>query len=69
MIQRRTFLVALAAGLAGGVADSHAQDVGQWYPLVGDNGRPVANTRLPVELTQDVVDLQARSGSDRKAGR
>jgi protein-disulfide isomerase len=57
MTQRRTFLVALAAGLAGGVADSHAQDVGQWYPLVGDNGRPVANTRLPVELTQEVEDL------------
>jgi protein-disulfide isomerase len=48
-------LGALAAGL--GSARAFAQDVGQWYPLTGDDGRPVANTRLPVELTSEVDDL------------
>jgi protein-disulfide isomerase len=57
MIGRRTFLGGLAVGLGAGVTRSFAQDVGQWYPLVGDHGRPVANTRLPVELTSEVDDL------------
>jgi protein-disulfide isomerase len=55
MIQRRTFLAALAGAFTA--TASRAQDVGQWYPLVGDNGRPVVNTRLPVELTAEVEDL------------
>lgn len=57
MIHRRTFLAGLAAGLGAGLGQATAQDVGQWFPLIGDNGRPVANLRLPVELTSEVEQL------------
>jgi protein-disulfide isomerase len=57
MIGRRSLLGGLAAALGTGLTRAFAQDVGQWFPLVGDHGRPVANLRLPVELTSEVDDL------------
>ena len=59
-ITRRVLLAAPAtAAFARGEGQStaNAQDVGQWFPLIGDDGRPVANVRLPVELTSEVEDL------------
>jgi len=63
---RRTFVAGVAAAGLPGAAG--AQDVGQWFPLVGDDGRAVANTRLPVELTTEVEDLPGALwlGSDRR---
>jgi protein-disulfide isomerase len=63
---RRAFVAGIAAA---GVPDlASAQDVGQWFPLVGDDGRAVANTRLPVELTSEVEELPGALwlGSDRR---
>jgi protein-disulfide isomerase len=57
MIRRRSFLGGVAAGVGLRLTGAIAQDVGQWFPLLGDNGRPVANLRLPVELTSEVDDL------------
>ncbi|MGY2048326.1 DsbA family protein [Methylobacterium sp. JK268] len=57
---RRSLLISLAAAaaaaraLAGSAAG--AQE-GQWYPLTGDDGRPVANRRLPGELVSEIADL------------
>jgi protein-disulfide isomerase len=58
-------LVAVGDGVCRRVS---AQDVGQWFPLVGDDGRPVANTRLPVELTSEAEDLPGAIwlGSERR---
>jgi protein-disulfide isomerase len=56
---RRTFLCGAALGLA---ALSHlptrafAQSEG-WFDIPGDDGKPVANTRLPVELTSEIETL------------
>jgi protein-disulfide isomerase len=55
---RRRVLGAMAAGtavLAGGGRRAAAQE--SWYPVQGDDGKPVANMRLPVELTQDLDHL------------
>ncbi|MFE1602675.1 DsbA family protein [Methylobacterium sp. ID0610] len=30
---------------------------GQWFPLTGDDGRPVANARLPGELVSEIPEL------------
>jgi protein-disulfide isomerase len=56
-ITRRNLVRGLVIGAACAMTGAEAQDVGQWFPLVGDNGRPVANLRLPVELTSEVEDL------------
>jgi protein-disulfide isomerase len=54
----------LAAGLAGlatsvGAAGSAAaQGYGQAFPVTGDEGRPVANMRLPGEITGEIQALR-----------
>lgn len=55
---RRTvlgFLTLAAAGLPA--SGSLGQASNQWFPLKGDDGKPVANLRLPVELTGQVEAL------------
>jgi protein-disulfide isomerase len=59
-LNRRWFLGALAgAGSLAGVfnPEAYGQGAGQWFPLQGDDGKPVANLRLPVELTSEVEEL------------
>ncbi|WP_414470940.1 DsbA family protein [Microvirga sp. M2] len=36
---------------------AHAQSGEGWHPLKGDDGKPVPNTRLPVELTGEIENL------------
>ena len=57
MIGRRSFLGGLVIAATSGRTSVLAQDVEQWFPLVGEDGRPVANMRLPVELTSEVETL------------
>ena len=52
-INRRHALAGLA--LVGATGQAAAQE--QWWPLTGDDGKPIANMRLPVELTSEMEDL------------
>lgn len=54
MLTRRQTMLAL---LAAHPAAASAQEEGQWYRITGDDGRPVPNLRLPVELTARIDDL------------
>lgn len=59
---RRTFLAQMATIAA---LPAHAQ--GGWYDLTSDDGRPVQNMRLPVELVMEIARLpgliRRRSGT------
>lgn len=55
-LNRRHLLVASAA-LAAGIGGAGAQAEG-WYPIKSDGGKPIANLRLPVELTREVDELR-----------
>jgi protein-disulfide isomerase len=58
--RRRVFRL-LAAGALMPVATgypAHAQSAEAWYRLEGDDGRPLANMRLPVELTLELEELR-----------
>jgi protein-disulfide isomerase len=55
---RRTILGLLSLAAAGApVSRSRAQGAGQWFSMKGDDGKPVANLRLPVELLTQVDAL------------
>jgi len=55
-IDRRTLLLGLAAcpAASGARAQSAAN---QWFAVTDDDGRPVPNTRAPVELVEEIEDL------------
>lgn len=60
--RRRTFAIAAGAVLALAKRPALAQTSGdsaanQWFPVQGDDGHPVPNTRAPVELVEDIEDL------------
>lgn len=56
-LSRRSALVALAfVGSASVPRASGAQE--QWFAISSDDGKPVPNTRLPVELTSEVEELR-----------
>ncbi|GGC91095.1 hypothetical protein GCM10010994_56100 [Chelatococcus reniformis] len=61
MIDRRRILAGAAAAAVAGaflpVARGRAEDTGQWLPLTSDDGAPVPNLRLPVELTSQLEEL------------
>lgn len=58
MITRRHLVLAAALASAGGAHRSFAQSAAnQWFPVTGDDGSPVPNMRVPIELTEDVEDL------------
>lgn len=48
--------LALGASLAPGAAAQGSAD--QWLPITGDDGNPIPNLRLPVELTSEVEELR-----------
>jgi protein-disulfide isomerase len=54
MLNRRQSVLAL---LGAAPAAALAQEDGQWYRITGEDGRPVPNLRLPVELTARIDDL------------
>jgi protein-disulfide isomerase len=56
---RRAFLATAAGAVAAlrSVGEARAQGAEAWYPLTGDDGRTVANMRLPVELTMELDEL------------
>ena len=53
---RRRFLTLSSAFLIAGVRRASAQSDG-WFPITSDEGKPVANLRLPVELFSEVDEL------------
>ncbi len=55
-LDRRDFLV-VSAAMAGGIGRAGAQAEG-WYPIKSDDGKPVENLRLPVELFLEVDALR-----------
>ncbi|MER2265032.1 DsbA family protein [Methylobacterium oxalidis] len=59
-IDRRRFLVASAslAVLSGGTGRAAAQSYGQSYNATNDEGRAVANMRLPGEITGEILALR-----------
>jgi protein-disulfide isomerase len=56
MINRRQILAGVAA--MGSVASRQVMAQEQWFLVTGDNGKPVANMRLPVELTSEIDLLE-----------
>ena len=65
-ISRRNFIGASLAGL-GGVSFSATHGVAQessWFPLVGDDGKPIANYRLPSELSMEGLPGVIWTGSE-----
>ncbi|MFN3671785.1 MAG: DsbA family protein [Bosea sp. (in: a-proteobacteria)] len=68
---RRTFLQRAALGLAG-VASAPVLALAQadsWFDIAADDGKPVSNSRLPVELTSEIETLPGViwAGSSSKA--
>lgn len=60
MIDRRTMMWgAAAAGVTAAFAPSaRAQSAAnQWFAVTADDGHPVPNTRVPVELAEEIEDL------------
>jgi protein-disulfide isomerase len=57
--RRNAVLGLLAAGglWRAGAAPAAAQATDQWFDITGDDGRPVSNMRLPVELTSEIEEL------------
>ena len=55
-ISRRDFL-AISATLTGGISQVVAQSGDGWYSVKSDEGKPVQNLRLPVELFSEVDEL------------
>lgn len=53
-LSRRHLLILSAAALG---APASAQDADGWYPIKSDEGKPVPNLRLPVELFSEVHEL------------
>lgn len=56
-LDRRQFIKGSALpliALCSPIAKAHAQSGDGWYPLKGDDDRPVPNMRLPVELTSEI---------------
>ena len=59
MITRRGVVAGLAGtGAALGLSTTKAAGQEQWYPITGDDGKPLANMRLPIELTSEIEELQ-----------
>ncbi|WP_298956699.1 DsbA family protein [uncultured Methylobacterium sp.] len=54
-VSRRTLLAAI---ILGAPSAALAQAEGQWHALTGDDGKPVANARLPGELTSEIETLK-----------
>ena len=57
MTRRRVLIAATAAMGTGLGRAARAQSADGWYSLEGDDGRPIANMRLPVELTMELEEL------------
>jgi protein-disulfide isomerase len=58
MISRRKLLLGSGMGTLAALAHSaRAQDAGQWFAIKGDDGKPVPNLRLPVEVTSELDEL------------
>jgi protein-disulfide isomerase len=61
IMNRRSVVVGLLAvgGLSlAGSTTARAQATDQWYNITGDDGQPVSNMRLPVELTSQIDELE-----------
>jgi protein-disulfide isomerase len=61
MIDRRGILALAGAGLIGalpaGRAASQSSAANQWFAVTSDDGKPVSNIRVPVELAEEIDDL------------
>ncbi len=61
MIDRRRILAMAGVGALGAlsVASARAESsaANQWFAVTGDDGKPVPNLRIPVELAEDIEDL------------
>ena len=57
-VSRRLFLAAAGAALGSGLGHAAAQSYGQRVAVTGDDGRAVANTVLPGEITGQIPALR-----------
>ena len=60
MIDRRRLLALAGAGMLGAsrAGSAFAQSAAnQWFALTSDEGKPVPNLRVPVELAEEIEDL------------
>lgn len=57
-IDRRRFLAMTAALASGAAGDALAQDYGQAFKVDNDDGRPIANSRLPGEIVGEIPALK-----------
>ncbi|NNM72995.1 thioredoxin domain-containing protein [Enterovirga sp. DB1703] len=60
MIDRRRLLGLAAASAFGAAAGGRAlaeSAANQWFAVTGDDGQPVPNLRVPVELAEEIEDL------------
>jgi protein-disulfide isomerase len=59
IVTRRQTLAALATGtLVGSPGFGNAEQAHQWFPITSDDGKAVANMRLPVEVASHIDELQ-----------
>jgi protein-disulfide isomerase len=61
MMDRRGILALAGAGLIGalpaGRAKGQSSAANQWFAVTSDDGKPVPNIRVPVELAEEIEDL------------
>ncbi|MDB5511554.1 MAG: dsbG [Enterovirga sp.] len=58
MDRRRMLALTAMAAVAGAAPRVRAETAAnQWFPIQSDDGKPVANLRVPVELSEDIEDL------------
>lgn len=61
MNDRRSTLALIGAGILaatlGSSRASAASAANQWFAVTGDSGQPLANQRVPVELSEEIEDL------------
>jgi protein-disulfide isomerase len=60
MIDRRQVLALAGAGILGGALAGKAfaqSAANQWFALTSDDGKPIPNLRVPVELAEEIEDL------------
>lgn len=60
MMRRREALAWTAGavlGSVGAIRSAHAQAANQWFAVAGDDGHPVPNLRVPIELAEEIEDL------------
>ena len=56
--RRQALAVLVASGGALSAPGVPAQSTDQWFAVTGDDGKPVPNMRLPVEVASEIDELE-----------